>query len=136
MVGLILATHASRVGLVYAADLVGAGLGCLLCPLLLWHVGAGGCFLVTLLLGALAVMAAFGGGAVLRIAMAMVVVVALVFMPRFDHDFPVPGKRWLNITSKQTIEQFGLPLYTVVGQLAHRRAADAEGVARFLAGAW
>lgn len=112
VVGLILATHASRVGLVYAADLVGAGLGCLLCPLLLWHVGAGGCFLVTLLLGALAVMAAFGGGAVLRIGMAMVVVVALVFMPRFDHDFPVPGKRWLNITSKQTIEQFGLPLYT------------------------
>lgn len=111
-VGLILAANAARIGTVYAADLVGAGLGCLLCPTLLWHVGAGGCFLATFVLGAIAVLASAGTGPVLRLVMAVVSVVALLWMPFLDRQFPVPGKRWLNITSKQTIDQFGLPLFT------------------------
>ena len=30
---------------------IGAGIGCLLCPFLLWPVGAGGCFAATVALG-------------------------------------------------------------------------------------
>ncbi|MFY9343169.1 MAG: hypothetical protein WAT39_11800, partial [Planctomycetota bacterium] len=53
-VGLILSAYAKSVHKVYASDLLGAGLGCLLCPILLWPVGAGGCLCAVGALGALA----------------------------------------------------------------------------------
>src|SRR5262245_37363747 len=111
-VGLILSANAARVGAVYGADLLGAGLGCLLCPTLLWHVGAGGCFLATVVLGALAVAFAMASGPRTRVAMGAVAVGALLGMPFLDRAFPVPGKIYLDITQEHTLRMYGRPVFT------------------------
>jgi hypothetical protein len=111
-VGLILSANAARVHAVYGADLLGAGLGCLLCPTLLWYVGAGGCFLVTALLGALAVAVTAASGFRSRAAMGVVAAVAVALMPFLDGWFPVPGKWLLDITQETTLKLIGRPKYT------------------------
>ncbi|GAB4346706.1 MAG: hypothetical protein Kow0099_28200 [Candidatus Abyssubacteria bacterium] len=50
VVGLIITFNAERVNTVYFSDLLGAGLGCLLCPFFLWKYGAGGSFVFLTLL--------------------------------------------------------------------------------------
>jgi hypothetical protein len=111
-VGLILSANAAQVHRVYAADLLGAGLGCLLCPTLLWHVGAGGCFLTTVLLGALAVACSPASGLLSRLSMGALAVAALAGMPFLDVAFPVPGKIYLDITQAHTLTMYGRPLFT------------------------
>ena len=108
-VGLILSAYAHRVNVVYASDLLGAGLGCLLCPLLLWSFGAGGCLCAVAALGVLAmaavapsrarVLAAGGAG--------LGVVGLLAWMPSFDAQFPVPGKKSLQVTKNQRLDLSG-----------------------------
>lgn len=102
-VGLILSAYADRVHTVYASDLLGAGLGCLLCPLLLWPVGAGGCLCAVAALGLLA-CACVAPARVRRGAFVAAVLGAaglLAGMPTFDAAFPVPGKKYLKVTRSQ-----------------------------------
>ena len=113
-IGLLLSSNAARVHSVYAADLVGAGLGCLLCPLLLWPVGAGGCFMATLGLALLAALAAATPAVSVstRACLGVLMVFSLMWMPRLDQDLPVPGKRWLDLTQAHTVPTFGRPVYS------------------------
>ena len=105
-VGLILSAYAHRIHAVYSADLLGAGCGCLLCPLLLWHVGAGGCLLAVAMLGTVTLAAT----APQRFKTASVGVAAVVsigcalWMPSFDAQFPVPGKSRLQVTQHQQLD--------------------------------
>lgn len=113
-IGLLLSAYAARVHSVYAADLLGAGLGCLLCPLLLWPVGAGGCFAATM---ALALVAAYSAlpqsrGPLVRRVLGGAVLLCLLAMPKLDTWLPVPGKRWLDLTQAHTLSEFGRPVYT------------------------
>ncbi len=105
-VGLILSAYAHRVHTVYASDLVGAGLGCLLCPLLLWSFGAGGCLCAVAILGVLAA-ACVAPVAIRKHVGVAAVVLAIGFgawMPSFDATFPVPGKKYLQMTRAQGME--------------------------------
>ncbi|MEC7583284.1 MAG: hypothetical protein VYE77_03120 [Planctomycetota bacterium] len=111
-IGLILTVNARRVHSVYAADLLGAGLGCLLCPALLWDVGAGGCFLAAVVLGMAACAATTRAGPVLRIAMVAMALGAGLWMPSFDQQFPVPGKKFLDLTSEQSLAAVLKPVYS------------------------
>lgn len=104
-VGLILSAYAHRVNAVYASDLLGAGLGCLLCPALLWSFGAGGCLCAVAILGIIA-WAATAPMAMRRaaaIAGGAVVVGLLAWLPSFDTSFPVPGKKFLQMTRARGI---------------------------------
>ena len=105
-VGLILSTYAHRVHTVYASDLLGAGLGCLLCPLLLWPFGAGGCLCAIAALG-LAACAAVAPVRLRRVAAVAAAVGSaglLVWRPAFDTQFPVPGKKDLQVTQQQRLD--------------------------------
>jgi spermidine synthase len=108
-VGLILSTYAHRVNSVYASDLLGAGIGCLLCPMLLWPFGAGGCLCALAALGLLA--CAFVAPGRLRrpatVAALAGVVGLLAWMPSFDATFPVPGKKFLQVTRNQRVDLTG-----------------------------
>ncbi|HEX4334939.1 MAG TPA: hypothetical protein VH062_03435 [Polyangiaceae bacterium] len=94
VVGMLLTFDVTDVTQLYAVDLLGAGAGCLAVPFLLPHVGAGGVFLLTVLLAVAAsavVVRDRYPGAALGVAGAVLVVVA-VLLPRFDRMFPVPSK--------------------------------------------
>jgi hypothetical protein len=108
-VGLILSAYSHRVNALYASDLLGAGVGCLLCPFLLWEVGAGGCLCAVGILGALTIaMVAPEGRKTLSLALAALLSVGLgAWLPSFDAQFPVPGKKQLQITQKQGIDLDG-----------------------------
>ncbi|MCC7062727.1 MAG: hypothetical protein IT456_07985 [Planctomycetes bacterium] len=113
-IGLLLSANASRVHSVYAADLIGAGVGCLLCPLLLWPVGAGGCFLATVALALLAAISAAPAsvGTSTRGGLLLLTAASVACMPMLDGWFPVPGKRWLDLTQAHTVPTFGRPVYS------------------------
>ncbi len=94
VVGMLLTFDVTDVNRLYAVDLMGAGAGCIAVPLLLPHVGAGGVFVLTVLLAvaASAVVvhdryprAAIGVGTALLVGGALLV-------PRFDRMYPVPSK--------------------------------------------
>lgn len=108
-VGLILSAYSHRVNSLYASDLVGAGLGCLLCPLLLWPVGAGGCLCAVAVLGVLAL--AFVAPVSLRRPAIVIAVVGsaglLAWLPFFDGQFHVPGKKHLQMTQSQGLSLDG-----------------------------
>lgn len=113
-VGLILAHRAKHIGIVYGADLVGAGLGCLICPILLWPVGAGGVFLATVLLGALALCCSAPAQArgVGRASATLLGLFCLGAMPFFDGWLPVPGKGFLDVTKDYTVQVYGQATYS------------------------
>ena len=99
-VGLILSAYSHRVNAVYASDLVGAAVGCLLCPLLLWPVGAGGTLCAVVILGAVTI-ALVAPQKLKRpscIAAAVLTIGFAVWMPFFDGQFAVPGKKFLQAT--------------------------------------
>lgn len=99
-VGLLLSSNADRVNRVYAADLLGAGVGCVVVPSLLWNFGAGGTFLVVMVLGllSLAVVAPLAQRK-LAIGVAGVLCLACIgLMPKLDGWLPVPGKAYLDLT--------------------------------------
>jgi hypothetical protein len=96
-IGLILMHAARDVHRTYAADLVGAALGCVVCPYLLWFSGAGGALAgaTTLAFGA----AAAAGHGRARSLSALGAVLALVALPFVDARFPVPSKTELQLTA-------------------------------------
>lgn len=108
-VGLILSAYAHRVHRVYASDLLGAALGCLLCPLLLWPVGAGGTLCAVAILGvaAAALVAPAGVRRPMAVAAAVLGVGFAACMPFFDGWFPVPGKKHLLMTQTRGIDLDG-----------------------------
>jgi|GEM_PF-2614524 len=61
VVGMVLTFYAERVNPLYCSDLLGVGLGCLLCPLALQLFGAGGAFVTVSLAALLAVVFAAPG---------------------------------------------------------------------------
>jgi hypothetical protein len=102
-VGLILSAYSHRVNTVYASDLVGAALGCMLCPFLLWPVGAGGTLCAVVILGVITI-ALVAPKSVKRPAIIAATVLTIGFaawMPSFDLQFPVPGKKSLQMTQGQ-----------------------------------
>jgi spermidine synthase len=94
VVGMILSFDVPRANRLYGTDLVGAGLGCIACPALLTWYGAGGVFIVTVLLALAASVVALrralgwralaAGGALGALGLAL--------LPSLDRRFPVPTK--------------------------------------------
>ncbi len=96
-IGLLLMWRASDVHRIYAADLMGAALGCIACPLLLWFSGAGGALAGALTLALLSAATASRGGA--RALATVGALATLVALPRADAQFPIPSKSELQLTS-------------------------------------
>jgi SAM-dependent methyltransferase len=93
-VGLLLTFDVERVNRLYAVDLLGASLGCIACPLLLPHVGAGGVFVVTVMLGGLASAVAYYARNRSRAVAGCVALWALglYVLPSVDGWLPIPSK--------------------------------------------
>ena len=110
-VGLMLSAYAHRIHAVYASDLLGAGLGCLLCPMLLWPFGAGGCMLIVAVLGLLALWSAAPERLRRSTGIAAVVLGlgCLLWMPSFDGMVPIPGKSYLRLTQNAGYNAGGVP---------------------------
>lgn len=108
-VGLVLTLHADDVNRVYAFDLLGAGIGCLATPFLLWQLGAGGCLLVLALLGLLGagIAAPREGRARAWGAVALAIVAGGALVPRADALFPVPSKAMVELTKNLSIAMEG-----------------------------
>lgn len=99
VIGMLLTFNVEHSSRLYAVDLLGAGLGCLLCPGLLPWVGAGGVFVVTALL-ALAGLWVTAREARPRAATAAALVGAalgLWLLPTLDEQFPVPSKGLVDV---------------------------------------
>lgn len=110
-VGLILSAYAHRIHAVYASDLLGAGFGCLLCPILLWPLGAGGCLLVVAALGLVSLWAV-APDRLRRASGAAAVVLgigSLALAPSFDAMVPIPGKSFLQLTTNANYNPNGVP---------------------------
>lgn len=101
-IGLLLTLHSQSVHRMYAADLVGAALGCLLCPYLLWVSGAGGALFGAALLacGGLYFLERVRVGRGFAMAAGVACVATL---PWVDARFPVPSKSELWLTSDVSI---------------------------------
>jgi len=104
VVGMILTFNAEKVNKIYCWDLVGAGLGCLLCPFLLWKYGAGGCLVFLVLLALLGTLTAYfpQRRSVTIIAGIVLGALGLWLLPQLDTRFPVPGKDTLDFTSDRS----------------------------------
>jgi hypothetical protein len=102
VIGLILTFNATDVNTVYGVDLLGAGLGCLICPLLLWQSGAGGCMVFITLLALLAMIAACPDvyRRVIIVVGVVLGVCGLIMLPNIDKWFPVPSKNDMAITGE------------------------------------
>ena len=114
VVSLLLTYFREHVNKVYSADLLGAGLACLLCPFFLWQFGAGGCVMIIGMLGVLAAMAAAPRGAARRVALPLGLTLlagGALLAPRFDNMFPVPGKNRLDFTDRMS-RNIALPEYS------------------------
>ena len=105
-VGLILSAYAHRIHAVYSSDLLGAGLGCLLCPLLLWPIGAGGCLMAVAILGAVTLAAVAPRNLkALSVGLALLLSIGCaLWAPSFDAQFPVPGKSRLLVTQSERLD--------------------------------
>lgn len=113
-VGLILSAYSHRVNTVYASDLVGAALGCMLCPFLLWPVGAGGTLCAIAILGVITV-ALVAPQKIRRsmwIAAGVMTVGFAAWMPYFDDQFEVPGKKYLQVTQDRGMNVDGSREYS------------------------
>jgi spermidine synthase len=93
-IGCLLTLDPARTNKLYAADLAGAGLGCLLCPALLRFTGAGGAFMAVLVLAFAACAVAYGEAlrSPQRRALFGVAAICLAALPFFDALFPIPSK--------------------------------------------
>jgi SAM-dependent methyltransferase len=94
VIGFLLSTFAPDADRLYAVDLVGAGLGCLFCPLLLPLVGGGGVFIASSLLALIACVAVLHAryaGRALAVG-GVLLLVGLALLPTFDRIAPVPAK--------------------------------------------
>ncbi len=101
-VGMLLSFHGAGVNKIYFADLLGAGIGCLISPLLLKGFGAGGC-LIVLAIWALIALAIYWPAPSRKMAAAVVallIIIGLFALPGFDKKYPLPGKESLDFTKK------------------------------------
>lgn len=112
VIGMILTFHVEHVYRVYGVDLLGAGLGCLLTPLLLAGFGAGGTMIVAGLL-ALATLLLAGADVparrLLLPAGAALACAGIFLLPGLDARLPVPGKGYLDLTSDVAIRLARFP---------------------------
>jgi len=99
-IGLLLQASAARVHRVYAADLLGAALGCIATPFVLWGAGAGGALAASVALALLATAALSRDGGRGRIAAAALAALTLAAAPFLDARYPVPSKTELQITAE------------------------------------
>jgi hypothetical protein len=106
VIGMLLTFNAGEVNKVYGFDLLGAGLGCLLCPLFLWQTGAGGCVVLVMLLALTAVVISVPPKyrRVMNVVGIALGVIGLSYLPVLDNQFPVPSKNMIFITGKIGIE--------------------------------
>jgi len=114
VVGMVLTFYAERVNPLYCSDLLGAGLGCLLCPLALQLFGAGGAFVTVSLAALLAVVFAAPGShrRVSRIGGIVLGGVGLLLLPSLDVWFPVPAKGNLGFTETYTANMSDVTEFT------------------------
>jgi spermidine synthase len=93
-IGCLLTLEPARANKLYAADLAGAGLGCLLCPALLRFTGAGGAFMAVVTLALVSSALAYGNvlGSHQRRALFAACAICLLALPFFDGLFPIPSK--------------------------------------------
>jgi hypothetical protein len=106
VIGLILTFNAEQVNKVYCIDLLGAGLGCLMCPFFLWKTGAGGClvFLVLLALAGAVVATPASYRRFAFMAGGIVGLLGLLLLPNLDRWFPIPPKPRIEFTEEVGIE--------------------------------
>lgn len=97
----ILTARAKEVQRFYALDLVGAALGALACPALLWATGAGGAMGVAIALAILGFAATLDGGRK-RIAYAAGIL-TFALTPILDSAFPIEAKNSIQVTDKITV---------------------------------
>ena len=98
VIGMLLTFNPDKVDRLYAVDLVGAGIGCAACPLLLPLVGAGGVFVVSALLGLIAVVSTLlerHGRRALVVGGALGAA-GLSVLPILDREYPVPSKGFVD----------------------------------------
>lgn len=114
VVGLILTYNAQRINTVYFVDLVGAGLGCWITPLLLREFGAGGCMVILGLLALVSAMISSPESLRKPILVGGVAIglLGLWSVPRIDKTFPVPGKFYLDLTSEHGVNTGRLPQWS------------------------
>lgn len=96
-IGLLLQGGARAVHRVYAADLVGAAIGCFATPFALWRTGAGGTLCIAAALGALGAMTLARsprGRGLAGLAAALLAAAS----PFVDARYPVPSKTELQLT--------------------------------------
>lgn len=106
VIGILLTFNAQRINKIYGFDLLGAGLGCLLCPFFLWQTGAGGCIVLAILLALVGIIFSSPRAYkrwVLPTA-GIISVLGLFLLPTLDKKFPVPSKNEVFITGKIGIE--------------------------------
>ncbi len=102
VIGHLLTVHAGRIHRAYAWDLAGAAVGAVLCPLLLWSLGAAGASAcATALLAAGAVLAV--DGARLRRLVGGVGVLALAAAPVAEQALPVPSSNEIRYKRGQRV---------------------------------
>ncbi|MGE3175477.1 MAG: hypothetical protein AB7O97_22835 [Planctomycetota bacterium] len=103
-VGLLVGSQAATAHLVHGAGLLGIGLGCAAAPTLLWEVGAGGLFVVAMLLAGAACAASAPMDVVPRTLLMLGAAVGGYGMHGADALLPVPGPEHLAITATDEIE--------------------------------
>jgi len=116
-VGLILSAYAHRVNRLYASDLAGAALGCLVCPILLWPVGAGGTLCAVAILGVVTIALVApkvirGPSWAIAIMLTLGFGVGLIPEVGIDKEFPVPGKKYLQMTQARGMSLEGPQEYS------------------------
>jgi hypothetical protein len=114
VIALILTFNAEKVNKIYCLDLLGAGLGCLLCPFFLWQTGAGGCFVFLTLL-ALAGLVTATPVSYRRHALVIGGIAAisgLLILPKFDAWLPVPDKGYIEMAEDNWIDIRGNVLFS------------------------
>src|SRR6185436_8575236 len=101
--------------------------------LLLWPVGAGGVFVVVVVLGLLALgaMAAARDRAG-RVVPAVLGVLCLGAVPFLDTWYPVPGKIFLDVTKDYTVKTYGRAIYSRWSANSRIDALPMPGGSRFL----
>lgn len=100
-IGLILQGGAKDVHRIYAADLLGAALGCFATPFALWQTGAGGTLCIAVALGFLGTLTLSDRARGRNIAAAFAAL-TLACTPFLDSRFPVPSKTELQLTPETT----------------------------------
>ena len=94
-IGLLLTLDVRHTSRLYAADLAGAGVGCIVCPALLRFTGAGGVFMAVVALALIACAVAYEQPHLGRRQLqALIAVSAVCFtlLPFFDQLLPIPSK--------------------------------------------